>query len=182
MQTGRCAALLQGKKKQNQKLVYFQKNFLSVDVLSWHGLKCSLKALTTFFWGITSSFLILLTLQHLARVVSHAQIYLEGQTTPLLILCVNHNSMHLGLPEPELYLRSFQRWDLSLLYTQIEGTQEGKTVQCCSHIFINLSVVNCHTLVKTEFVAVLALTTDPSHLPAALQLSLLRLPRHKALF
>lgn len=168
--------------KKTQKLVFFQKIFLSVDVLSWHGLKYSLKALTTLFWGITSSFLILLTLQHLARAVSHAQIYLNGQTTPLLILCVSHNFIHLHLPKPELYLRSCKRWDLSFLYRQIAGTQEGKTVQCCSHIFINILVVNCHSLAKTEFITVLALTTEPSHLPGALQLPLLRLPRHKALF
>lgn len=180
MQIGRCAALLQDKTKQNK--FFFQKTFISVDVLSWHGLKRSLKALTTLFWGITSSFLIFLTLQHLARVVSHAQIYLKGQTTPLLVLCVNHNFMHLHLPKPELYLRSFKRWDLCLLYRQIKGTQEGETVQCCSHIFINILVVNCLSLVKTEFITVLALTTDPSRLPGALQLPLPRLPRHKALF
>lgn len=180
VQTGRCAALLQGRKKQ--KLVFFQKVFLSVAVLSWYGLKCSLKALTTSFWGITSSFLIFLTLQHLAKVVSHAQIYLEGQTAPLLILCVNHNFMHLHLPKPELHLRSCKGWDLSLLHRQIKGTQEGKTVQCCSHIFIKVWIANCHSLVKIEFITVLALTTDPSHLPRVLQLPLPRLPRHKALF
>lgn len=163
--------------KKTQKLIFFQKIFLSVDVL-----KCSLKALTTLFWGITYSFLIFLTLPHLARVVSHAQIYLEGQTTPLLILCVNHSFMRLHLPKPELYTRSFKRCDLSLLYRQIKGTQEERTVKCCSHIFINVLAVNCHSLVKTEFVTVLALTTDPSHPPGALQLPLLRLPRHKALF
>lgn len=111
--------------KNHQKLIVFQEIFLSVDVL-----KCRLKALTTLFWGISSSFLIFLTLPHFARVVSHAQIYLEGQTTPRLILCANHNFKHLHVPKPELtYPRSFKRWDLSLLYRQIKGTQEGKTVQ-----------------------------------------------------